>query len=339
MDDVDEAVFPELPRKDPLELVYDLRRKRSYVKVCAPMVRYSKLPFRSLVRDYGVDIAYTPMILAKEFLGAPIAREAEHATNGTDSPVIIQFAAKNAADLGDAVELAAPWVDGMDLNCGCPQRWAIHEGIGAHLMEHPELVSEMVREAKSRSVRRTCGTPLRVSIKIRVHPDLRKTVDLAQRAERAGCDWITVHGRTKRQKSTEPVNVDAIFLIKSSVFVPVFFNGSIFSLADADEMVSQTGVDGVMAARGLLANPALFAGYPVTPLAAVARFVRYSMTLGSNFFIAHHHLSYMAHAFLSPAERRNFNSLTSMAGVLDWLDDRFGPQWRDADLRERVGDL
>ena len=38
-----------------------------FVTVCAPMVRYSKLAFRLLVKDFGVDLAYSPMILADAF--------------------------------------------------------------------------------------------------------------------------------------------------------------------------------------------------------------------------------------------------------------------------------
>lgn len=74
-----------------------------------------------------------------------------------------------------------------------------------------------------------------------------------------------MHGRTRLQKSTEPVNFEGIKLVKESINVPVIANGSIFSLKDADEMYEKTGVDGVMSARGLLQNPALFAGYETTP--------------------------------------------------------------------------
>lgn len=87
----------------------------------------------------------------------------------------------------------------------------------------------------------------------------------------------------------------------------------------------------MMAARGLLANPALFAGYRTTPLSAVARFCRHSFALGSNFFIFHHHMMYMMEQVMSPAERKAFNSLTSFAGVLDFMTAKYGPYWRDAD--------
>ena len=71
--------------------------------------------------------------------------------------------------------------------------------------------------------------------------------------------WITVHGRTPYER-TSPVNYDAIKLCKESVSVPLVANGDVFSIDDAHRIHEQTGVDGVMAARGILANPGMFAG-------------------------------------------------------------------------------
>ena len=99
------------------------------------MVRYSKLPFRQLVRDYAVDLTYTPMLVAKEFIRHPHARYTEFSTNAHDRPLIVQFAAKDSITLSRAAEMVFPYVDGVDLNCGCPQTWACQEGIGAGLIE------------------------------------------------------------------------------------------------------------------------------------------------------------------------------------------------------------
>ena len=116
--------------------------------------------------------------------------------------MVVQFAAANSADFARAAELVAPFADGIDLNCGCPQRWALAEGYGAALIKKPELVADMIRQARGR-------TSLPISIKIRLRSNLRDTVELCRRAESAGCGWITVHGRTTRQRA-EPCNVDAI---------------------------------------------------------------------------------------------------------------------------------
>ena len=71
-------------------------RKRSegdFVKISAPMVRYSKLSFRRLVRKYGADVAFTPMIMADSFVASEKSRDIEFTTAPSDRPLIVQFAA------------------------------------------------------------------------------------------------------------------------------------------------------------------------------------------------------------------------------------------------------
>ena len=66
---------------------------------------------------------------------------------------------------------------------------------------------------------------------------------MCQKVEKAGVSFLTVHGRTKDQR-TDPVNYEAIKLIKQSVRVPVIANGDIFSLTDAEKVQQLTNVDG-----------------------------------------------------------------------------------------------
>ena len=68
------------------------------LRICAPMVRYSKLAFRMLVRLYDCDIAYTPMIMADSFSSSANARDCEFTTNSIDQPLIVQFASNNVYD-------------------------------------------------------------------------------------------------------------------------------------------------------------------------------------------------------------------------------------------------
>ncbi len=107
------------------------------------------------------------MILAKEFKNSNIARNFDFTTNKNDKPLIIQFASNNNVELLKAVELVVGYVDGIDVNCGCPQRWAINEGIGVYLMEKPELISDMIKTIKANIPTLPC------SIKIRIHNDMR----------------------------------------------------------------------------------------------------------------------------------------------------------------------
>lgn len=297
----------------PLQLFEEKR----VVRMCAPMVRYSKLPFRTLVRRYGCDLVFTPMIVADCFVKSVKARDMEFTTNAGDRPLVVQFAANNARDFADAAELVAPFVDGVDLNCGCPQRWALQEGYGAKLINNPELIKDIVRKT-------TCRIPgLPVSIKIRIHENLRKTVELCKQAENAGVAWITVHGRTVKQRG-EPADLEAIKLIKQSVSVPVVANGDIKSEADVRTVYEKTGVNGVMAARGILSNPAMYAGYDSTPLQCVTDWVNIALSHGTSFTNFHHHLMFMLEKVTSKAERRVFSELKSTPAVLNYLNENYG---------------
>lgn len=89
-------------------------------------------------------------------------------------------------------------------------------------------------------------------------PAHSKTNELVTNIIAAGADILTIHGRTRHQSSSaHPVNLDRISFAASCAkgAVPIVANGDVFSKQDADEMRAKTGVEGVMSARGLLANP------------------------------------------------------------------------------------
>ena len=159
--------------KKPMELF----ESGEMVKICAPMVRYTKLQFRQLIRKYNCDLTYTPMIMCDSFTRSQKARDVEFTTNETDRPMIVQLAANNANDFATAAQFVRNYSDGVELNCGCPQRWAIQEGIGSGLVDKNELVCEMVKEARRRL---NYDKDFVVAIKIRLHTDIRRTVDLVR---------------------------------------------------------------------------------------------------------------------------------------------------------------
>ncbi|KAH0604404.1 uncharacterized protein H6S33_006781 [Morchella sextelata] len=152
-----------------------------------------------------------------------------------------------------------------------------------------------------------------------------ETVRFVAIVESGGPDYITVHGRRRSQRSSEPVNLEAIRLIKSVAKVPIVANGDVFCLDDVDRIIKATRVDGVMAARGLMENPALFAGYSTTPWGAVEKFLHLNMTLGP---LPHqltvHHVGEMMLKMLNKKERSSMvDSSSNTVELLDWLDERF----------------
>ncbi|KAK8741667.1 hypothetical protein OTU49_002328, partial [Cherax quadricarinatus] len=235
----------------------DLFKNKELVTICAPMVRYSKLAFRSLVRKYGCDLCFTPMILSECFVQSVKARHSDFTTSKEDRPLVVQFAASKGEDWAEATRLIAP-----------------------------------------------------------------HTVDFARQMEAAGASFITVHGRTQEQRG-DPVCLEAIADIKSALQIPVIANGDIRSMDDAHQIQKITGVNGVMAARGMLENPAMYAGYKTTPLECVKDWVNIALSTGTHFTCFHHHLIYMMEKSLTRAERRYFNVLGSTSGVLTYLTEKY----------------
>lgn len=78
-----------------------------------------------------------------------------------------------------------------------------------------------------------------------------------------------------------------------------------------------------MAARGILENPAMYSGYEITPYSCVQEWLEISSSLGIQFQCFHHHLIYMLQNVLTKSERRVFNSLSSAAAVIDYLDNYY----------------
>lgn len=220
--------------------------------------------------------------------------------------------------------MVAPFVDGVSINCGCPQTWAIQEGLGCALMSDPERVRDMVR-----AIRERCGRGLSVGVKIRVHVDVEETKRWVRIVLGEGLvDYITVHGRTRRQRSSEVPNFAAIRVIRDLVKeelggIPVVANGDVESLEAEERIVRVTGVDGVMTARALLTNPALFAGYKRTPWGAVERCVSYCLKMPIPYPLAKYHVGEMLSEVLGRKERKNLQEQKCWADLLDWLDDKF----------------
>ncbi|XP_068150597.1 tRNA-dihydrouridine(20a/20b) synthase [NAD(P)+]-like [Drosophila tropicalis] len=320
------------PHQDIAALFANARSQATepFLRVSAPMVRYSKFEFRKLLRQNGVQLCFTPMMISESINNSEKARQNEFSTDLDDQPLIAQFAAKDASEFVSSAQLIYPYVDGIDLNCGCPQSWAMAKGYGCGLLRQPEQVKEIVRE-----VRRVLPTDFSVSVKMRLlggsqETSLERTIDLARQLEHTGVTFLTLHGRTPAQKhSKDTLNIPAMNEVQKSLQIPLIVNGNVESWRDAIDLQSQTGAAGVMAARGLLANPALFnSNYPeakVTPFSCVQQWLDIASAAGDNlhFQCFHHHLTFMWSSQMNRKLRVQFNGLDTKQQVMDFLDENY----------------
>ena len=79
--------------------------------------------------------------------------------------------------------------------------------------------------------------------------------ELAKRAENAGVQLITVHGRTRCQFYKGKANWRAIAAVKQQISIPLIANGDGTCLDDIKQMMALSGADGVMVGRGAYGRP------------------------------------------------------------------------------------
>lgn len=194
---------------------------------------------------------------------APFLRITNHPPNipwlvaqlerSADLPISVQLLGNHAQHLAQAAEaLAEAGADVIDLNLGCPSRQVNRKSAGAALLGQLDEISRIVS-----GMRAACRSYL--SVKMRAADESTDTtLEIAQRIEAAGADFLILHARTRAQGYTGVANWRLIRTVKAHLRIPVVGNGDCWYAADACRLLSASGADAVMLGRPALRNPFIF---------------------------------------------------------------------------------
>lgn len=224
------------------------------VYALAPLAGFTDLPFRSVVKKFGVDLTVSEMISSNALAFGSKKTIKMLEKHPLEEPYSIQLAGSDQEVMRRAVEYinSLDGINGIDLNCGCPAPKIVKNLQGSSLLTNLPLMSQTIQTIKKYSNKEY------TSVKIRLGFDDKNHIEIAKICQDSGADFIAVHGRTKAGRYKAPVDYDAIRDIKRAVSIPVIANGDITSPQKAKWVLEHTGADGIMIGRGAVGNPWIF---------------------------------------------------------------------------------
>ncbi|WP_139862473.1 tRNA dihydrouridine synthase DusB [Bradyrhizobium ivorense] len=216
----------------------------------APMSGITDAPFRRLTAALGAGLVVSEMTASDDLVnGKPMSKlRCEAAGIG---PHVVQLAGCGTRWMAEGARIAeAAGADIIDINMGCPARHVTGGQSGSALMRDLDHALTLI-EATIAAVK------VPVTLKMRLGWDDRSlnAPELARRAEGAGVQMITVHGRTRCQFYKGEADWQAIRAVKDAVAVPVVVNGDVSTFDKAVTALEQSGADAVMIGRGAQGQP------------------------------------------------------------------------------------
>ena len=221
--------------------------------VLAPLAGITNLPFRLMCRQEGASLAFTEMVSVNGLVREGANTLALLKSCEADRPLGIQLFGDSPADLAEAARMVAGYGDLLDINMGCPVRKVVGTGAGSALMREPLKVAAILH-----AVRAVTDMPLTIKIRSGWHCGDNTFLEIARIAQEEGCDAITLHPRSRTQMFSGYSDWSQLKEMKSALSIPVIGSGDLFTAADCLKMLSETGCDGVMVARGALGAPWIF---------------------------------------------------------------------------------
>ena len=222
--------------------------------VLAPLAGFTDLPLRAVVKKFKADLTVSEMISSNALVHNSKKTLKMLEKSPLEVPYTVQLAGNDPTIVRQAVEILndIEGIDGIDLNLGCPAPKVVNHGSGSALLTDLPLMQDILTAITKTSKKSY------VSAKMRLGFNEDNAVQIAQRIEDTGVDFLAVHGRTRAGRYKAAVDYDAIARVKQAVSIPVIANGDITDYDKAQYVLNHTQCDGLMIGRAAVGSPWIF---------------------------------------------------------------------------------
>lgn len=232
----------------------------------APMEGITGYCFRQVHHRHfpGLDAYYTPFVAANQTMSFS-GREKKDIDPARNAgiPTVPQILTNlTEAFVWALQEIAERGYAEADLNLGCPSATVVSRHRGAGMLEDPERLDRFLDStfARLEALSASLGIRIGVSVKTRIGlADPEELPALMDVFVRYPLTKLIIHPRVREEFYKGSVHEDAFAYALERAKCPVVYNGDIRTAADATGIAAKfPEIDGIMAGRGLLIDPALF---------------------------------------------------------------------------------
>lgn len=219
--------------------------------VLAPLAGITDLPFRRLAHEFGAGMVVSEMIPSRDMAGFHRDSRTKAALDDEIFPASVQIAGNEVYWMSEAARaVESQGANIIDINMGCPSKKVTNGLAGSALMQDLDHALRLID-----AVVAAVSIPVTLKMRKGWNDQCLNAPELAKRAEEAGVQLVTVHGRTRSQFYTGEADWKFIAEVKAAVSIPVLANGDILSFENAKDALEQSGADGLMIGRGALGRP------------------------------------------------------------------------------------